>query len=52
MFERLRRLTKGDSRYYAPMCPILFSYRFRFKLERLMRFPKGDNKDYAPMCPM
>ena len=50
--ERLRRFSKGDNRDYAPMSPILFSFKCMFRLERLRRFTKGDNRDYDPISPI
>jgi len=42
--ERLRRFSKDDNRFIAPLSPILLLYRCRVRLERLRRFAKGDNR--------
>ena len=52
MLERLRRFSKGGSRDYAPISPILLLSRIRIRLERLRRFAKGINRDYDPMFPI
>jgi len=46
------RFAKGNNRDYAPISPILLSFRFRIRLEILRRFFKGDNRAYAPISPI
>jgi len=50
--ERLKRLSKGDNRDYAPMSPIRLLLRVSVRLERLRRYAKGDNRDYTPISPI
>jgi len=45
MFERLKRLARGDNRDYAPSFLISLLSRFIAMLERLRRLAKGANKD-------
>jgi hypothetical protein len=48
----LRRLDKGGNRNYAPMSPILFSFRSSVRFDRLRRLAKGCNRNYAPFSPI